>query len=153
LSEVLLKCSTLNDFYGTNIYGIFPVAKHIVSINIDSRLNSGDAHLVNEIAIGHGVLHKKTGKQYSFYSFASKYCSHHNGNGFPIFDSYVEKLLKYYRQKDGFFNFRNEDLRDYPTFKAAILAFQKAYSLESFTLKQIDQYLWQLGKEKFPNKY
>jgi hypothetical protein len=153
LSEVLLKCSTLNDFYGTNIYGVFPVAKHIVSLNIDSRLTNGDEQLVNDIARGHGVMNKKTGKELHLFSFATKYCSHHNDKDFPIYDSYVEKLLIYYQRKDGFFNFRNGELRDYPTFKAAILAFQKAYSLESFSLKQIDQYLWQLGKEMFPKKY
>jgi hypothetical protein len=153
LSEVLLKSSTLNDFYGTNIYGVFPVAKHIVSLNIDSRLTNGDEQLVIDIARGHGVVNKGTGKELHLFSFATKYCSHHNDKDFAIYDSYVEKLLIYYQRKDGFFNFRNGELRDYPTFKAAILAFQKAYSLGAFTLKQIDQYLWQLGKEKFPKKY
>lgn len=31
-----------------------------------------------------------------------------------------------------------------------LLDFQKNYGLEDFNLKQIDKYLWQLGKEKFP---
>jgi hypothetical protein len=153
LSEVLLKCSTLNDFYNTNIYRVFPVAKHIASLDMDSRLASGDENLVDDIARGHGVVNKKSGKEKHLFSFATKYCSHHNEQDFPIFDSYVEKLLTYYQQKDGFFNFRNGELRDYPTFKAAILTFQKAYSLEEFSLKQIDQYLWQLGKDMFPNKH
>ncbi|MEG1926938.1 MAG: hypothetical protein RR415_14475, partial [Ruthenibacterium sp.] len=70
ISDVLLKAATLNDFYSTNIYSVFPVAKHIVDMNIDKRLNSGDITLVDEIQ-------KVTisGKEKHFYSFATKYCS------------------------------------------------------------------------------
>lgn len=51
LNGILIKCSVLNDFYSTNIFKVFPVAKHIQSINnIDDRLSSGDVELVNEIA-------------------------------------------------------------------------------------------------------
>ena len=42
LSEVLIKCSSLNDFYGTNIYNVYTLAKHIVNLNIDARLADGD---------------------------------------------------------------------------------------------------------------
>ena len=34
-----------------------------------------------------------------------------------------------------------------------LLDFQKKYGLEDFNLKQIDKYLWQLGKEKFSKNY
>jgi len=53
-------------------------------------------------------------------------------------------------KKDGFAAFRNADLRDFPLFKQAILQFRAFYKQEEFSLKQIDQYLWQLVKEKFP---
>ncbi len=43
LDEVLVKVATLNDFYSTNIYNIFVVAKHILGIaNIDKRLANGE---------------------------------------------------------------------------------------------------------------
>ena len=32
ISEILIKSSALNDFYSTNIFSIFPVAKHIHSL-------------------------------------------------------------------------------------------------------------------------
>lgn len=38
IEEILIKASSLNDFYSTNIYSIFPVAKHILNLNIDERL-------------------------------------------------------------------------------------------------------------------
>lgn len=51
ISDILLKVATLNDFYSTNIFSIFPVAKHILSLDIDERLKRGDIFLVNEIKI------------------------------------------------------------------------------------------------------
>lgn len=40
----------------------------------------------------------------------------------------------------------------YPFYIEAIKAFQKKYKLEQYNLKQIDKYLWQLGKHYF-NRY
>ena len=148
ISDILLKVATLNDFYSTNIFSVYPVAEHILSLRIDERLKQGDVTLVNEIqnVTINGVTRK-------FYSFSTKYCSHHNPNEYPIYDSYVEKVLKYFRKTDKFSKFKNADLKDYQKFKNIIIAFREYYDLEEFNLKEIDQYLWQLGKEYFPNKY
>ena len=89
----------------------------------------------------------------NFYSFATKYCSHHNPIEYPIYDSYVEKVLKYFRKKDKFADFKNADLKDYQHFKQILLTFRSYYGLEEFNIKEIDQYLWQLGKEYFPKNY
>ena len=111
-------------------------------------MRQGDVTLVKEIqnVTINGVTRK-------FYSFSTKYCSHHNPNEYPIYDSYVEKVLKYFRKTDKFSKFKNADLKDYQKFKNIIIAFREYYDLEEFNLKEIDQYLWQLGKEYFPNKY
>ena len=148
ISDILLKVATLNDFYSTNIFSVYPVAEHILSLKIDERLRQGDVTLVNEIqnVTINGVTRK-------FYSFSTKYCSHHNSKEYPIYDSYVEKVLKYFRKTDKFSNFKNADLKDYQKFKNIIIAFREYYGLDEFNLKEIDQYLWQLGKEYFPNKY
>lgn len=148
ISDILLKVATLNDFYSTNIFSVYPVAQHILSLTIDERLQSGDVTLVNDIQ---KVTIK--GIQKNFYSFATKYCSHHHPLAYPIYDSYVEKVLKHFRKVDQFEKFKNADLKDYTKFKNIILAFRDYYGLEQFNLKQIDQYLWQLGKEYFPNNY
>ena len=50
IDDVLIKVSSLNDFYSPNIFSPFKVAKHIISLNIDDRLAAGDVTLVNEIA-------------------------------------------------------------------------------------------------------
>lgn len=86
----MIKSCLLNDFYSTNIFDIFTVSKHIITVpNIDERLKNGDLSLVGEIA----KVQMKDGNIRNFYSFASKYCSHHNVKAFPIFDSFIEKML------------------------------------------------------------
>ena len=144
IEGILLKVSTLNDFYSTNIFSVFPVAKHILALDIDRRLADGDPTLVDDI--------KAVGRR-NHYSFATKYCSHHNPLEYPIYDYYVDKVLKYFRDLDGFCAFKSEDLKRYPEFKNIVLAFRSYYNLTQYTLKEIDQYLWQLGKEYFLKTY
>ncbi|MEA5096246.1 MAG: hypothetical protein VB128_14935 [Sedimentibacter saalensis] len=145
---VLLKASTLNDFYSTNIFSIYPVAKHICALDIDSRLKAGDVTLVRDIQY---VTIGDTLK--NFYSFASKYCSHHNPLDYPIYDSYVDEVLRYFRNRDNFSDFQDADLKDYVKFKGILIDFRAFYSLDKYNLKQIDQYVWQLGKDYFPKNY
>ena len=104
-----------------------------------------DNHSIENIIIKCSALN-------DFYSFASKYCSHHRPDIYPIYDSYVHKLLKYFRDRDGFTKFKEADLKTYQSYTDVILAFRKFYGLDSFTVKEIDKYLWQLGKEAF-NRY
>lgn len=148
LNEILIKCSCLNDFYSTNIFLIYPVAKNIYDLKIDQRLKDGDASLVNDIA---NV--EISGKQKYFYSFASKYCSHHNAVKFPIYDYFVEKMLMYFKKKDKFAKFVKDDLKDYIKFRNVLLEFKKFYDIDEFNLRDIDKYLWIAGKEYFPKKY
>lgn len=148
LNEILIKCSCLNDFYSTNIFLIYPVARNIYDLKIDQRLKDGDASLVNDIA---NV--EISGKQKYFYSFASKYCSHHNAVKFPIYDYFVEKMLMYFKKKDKFAKFVKDDLKDYIKFRNVLLEFKKFYDIDEFNLRDIDKYLWIAGKEYFPKKY
>ena len=153
LEDVLLKVATLNTFYSTNIYNVFAVARHIVDLKIDERLSQGDDSLVMDIASGHGVVNKRGGKEIHFYSFATKYCSHHCPQVYPIYDSFVEDFLVYLSKVDGFALFPREALRDINIFKQTLIKLRDYYGLQEFNLKEIDQYLWQYGKEKFPKPY
>lgn len=150
ISDILLKVSTLNDFYSTNIFNVYPVAQRILSLDIDVRLNDGDPTLVADIQ-----RVTVSNVERNFYSFASKYCSHHNPKDFPIYDSYVDNVLCYFRNLKQLpeFRFKNEDLKDYIKFKEILRAFKSCFGLDKFNLKQIDRYLWQLGKDYFPKKY
>ena len=145
MTEVLLKASVLNDFYSTNIFSVYSVAKHILSIqDLDLRLKNGDLSLVGELQ---KVIISGTEK--NFYSFATKYCSHHNPEMFPIYDSYVDKVLWAFNKAYSFSKFTRTELRDYAEFKRVLLDFQSKFELTGFTIRELDQYLWLLGKEHF----
>ena len=148
LNEILIKCSCLNDFYSTNVFLIYPVAKKIYDMKIDDRLRKGDPTLVNDIA---NV--KISNKDKFFYSFASKFCSHHNAIEFPIYDYFVDKMLWYFQKNDKFSNFKKNDLKDYTIFKNVLNDFKKFYDIDNYNLRDIDKYLWIAGKEYFPKKY
>ena len=124
VEHVLLKVSALNDFYSTNIYDTFTVAKHILKHNIDDDLHSNNHRVVNKIS---KVSIKE--KEKNFYSFASKYCSHHKPESFPIYDSFVDKMLMHYKKADKFYTFKKDDLKNYERFIEIIRKFQGFYHL------------------------
>jgi hypothetical protein len=148
IEHILLKVSALNDFYSTNIFDTYSVAKHILNINIDAQLIENDYSLVNNIA----KISIK-GRTRNFYSFASKYCSHHKPTHYPIFDSFVEKMLLHFKSVDNFNGFNKGDLKKYEHFIKIIKSFQCFYGLERFSLREIDVFLWLAGKEWFPRNY
>ena len=149
INDILLKSSTLNDFYSTNIFNTYAVAKHILAIpNLDNRSKQGDISLVDEIK----EVTMSDGKKRDFYSFATKYCSHHNPNFFPIYDSYVDKILVALNKVYPFSTFKHKELKNYQRFNEVLLDFNKTFGLDNFSLKDLDTYLWLLGKEIFPKK-
>lgn len=143
LEDVLIKCSALNDFYSTNIFDVHSMAKHIYHLNIDERLKRMDYSLINDIATV-----EISWKPHNFYSFATKYCSHHRPEKYAIYDNYVEKVLVTMnrRESEPFAYFKKEGLKNYETYMYVIQAFRQHFGLSQFSIKQLDQYLWQLGK-------
>ncbi|GHV69323.1 hypothetical protein FACS1894199_17810 [Bacteroidia bacterium] len=149
--DVLIKVCALKDIYGIFILSPLSVAQHIVKLNnIDTRLLQGDTTLVNELA-----LIEIGGTKKNFYSFASKYCSRHNPQAYPIFDSFVKKVLMYFQKEDNFYTrtFKQEELKVYIKFIDILQHFKQYYKLDKYDFKQLDKYLWQVGREYFPNKY
>lgn len=149
IEDVLIKVCSLNDFYSTNIFSPFSVAKHIVELSIDDKLEMEDLTIVNKIA----NVKMPGDKKRNFYSFATKYCSHHKPNIYPIYDSFAEKMLCHFKKIDKFHNFNKYDLKDYETFKNIIQKFSDYYGLDDYDLKKIDKYLWLKGKEHFAKNY
>ena len=68
IEDVLVKVSVLNDFYSTQIFSVYPVAKHILNLHIDERLAAGDVTLVNEIA----SVTMESGVEKHFYILCNK---------------------------------------------------------------------------------
>lgn len=144
IHHVLLKVSALNDFYSTNIFDTHSVAKHIIEIGVSERVAAGDIGVVDEMA-----QMKIGGKPRKFYSFASKYCNHHYPEAFPIYDNYVDKMLRHFRRVDSFAEFRRDDLKNYVRFVEIVKLFRSSYELDHFSLREVDIYLWLAGKEEF----
>ena len=144
-AEVLLKVTVLNAFYSTRILAkdLLAVAERIVELNPGNRIAEGDTSLVNELAVV-----SVAGKNWEFYSFASKYCSQHNPDKFPIYDGYVDEMLWHFRLVDKFAKFKRKELKNYPRFVVVVHAFKEFYELKE-SLRWIDRYLWFNGREIF----
>ncbi|MBR3281596.1 MAG: hypothetical protein IKI57_07190 [Clostridia bacterium] len=149
LNGILIKVTLLNTFYGTNIKDVYTVAKHILECNIDVSLNKGDEAIIDKIANVTFVDKNNKQKTMRLYSFATKYCSFHKPDFYPMYDSYLEKLLRYFRDEYKFDNFKTEDLKNYSKYKQILERFKKHYQINNYSVKEIDEYLWQLGKKEF----
>ena len=187
--HVFIKVCTLNTVYSTNIWPshLVPITKLIVSqgcrgLNFDKRLADKKLKLGEEIDLElvNDLGNKKikteddneddNGRRH--YSFATKYCSFHNPEVYPIYDSYVRKMLIELQKQNNFLLKVKEPhkiqkrktkksqkivltqgiLEDYEKFYKVHKEFRKHYKLGEFssekkhTLKEIDQYLWLTGK-------
>lgn len=148
LENVLLKVVTLNSLYATNIYATYQVAEHIHQLNIDGQLDQllkdGRPDAVTKIArvqLGE--------KEFNFYSFATKYCSWHSPEAYPIYDSYVEWLLWKYRKQHEFATYTRNDTGDYVQFREIVVKFQEFYGLSTYHFKDIDKFLWLSSREYY----
>lgn len=145
-SRVLLKVVALNSLYSTRILAVLKLAHHIADQGpaLDAALAAGSPDAVQAIArIGNGD------RDFTFYSFATKYCNWHKPNLYPIYDSRVDKYL-WFLKKEGLFQSQalsqQQDLHSYPQFCLAMTAFREQFGLGSFTFKQIDKFLWSQGE-------
>ncbi|MEI0558353.1 hypothetical protein [Brachyspira intermedia] len=145
---IYLKVKLLNQFYSTNIYDIIPVVEKILNANIDDKLEYEyeSKNLVDSIRM---IKFRENKKTWDLYSFTTKYLSFHKPNYYPIYDSYISKLLCNYK-KQGIINFKN--LRDYSEFKNIITDLRKMLNLENHSYKDFDLYLWMFAKEHLNNK-
>ncbi|MBQ7853372.1 MAG: hypothetical protein IJ352_02775 [Muribaculaceae bacterium] len=150
VSEVLIKCLVLNDFYsaGVRSIDIQKMAEHIVSCNIDNGLKNGDWSVVDKIS--------KCGNR-NYYSFATKYCNWHNQTNYPVYDSFVDDVLWALNKNKCLFKYRH-NLKSYSEYGKALKSLVNIYNLQSVmsdnykykvNYKILDKYLWLLGKNFF----
>lgn len=137
LQNVLVKVSCLNDFYSTNIRDTYSVAKVIYQLNIDRRLQNDDLTLVDDIV---SAIEKNCKSGRREYSFATKYCSFHRPDVYPIFDSRNEKVLRYYRKDISISPFTLR--KSYKDYVKIINKYREIFGLECFSYKEIDRFNW-----------
>jgi hypothetical protein len=147
IDDILIKIYTLNAAYSASIFWPIDVAKNILDMKIDNDLRAGDLAVVDKIRTGHGVRNRQ-GAEINFYSFATKYCSFHNPDKYPLFDSNVKRALIYFKEHcTEQFTFNNTDLGVYKAFVDIIRKFQETFYLQDSALRDIDKYLYLIGRE------
>jgi hypothetical protein len=146
--QVYMKAVALNALYSTQIPlynpevpSLWEVADHIVSGKIDDLLDSGSPEAVSKVA-----AIDVEGKHHRFnYSFATKYCSWHRPDVYPIFDSRVNEYLWHLKKLGTIPIAKRNDLWDYPEFKKIVNEFRERFGLEGFSYKVTDKFLYREG--------
>jgi hypothetical protein len=154
-AHVLLKVTTLNDLYSTQIplYSkriptVWQVVDHIVALRIDSALDLGSSDLVYNVA----RIEIPNDKVHYNYSFATKYCNWHRPDFYPIYDSCVDEYLWHLMNQGLIDRFERQSLKVYPSLKAVVTKLRDRYGLAEFDFKQIDKYLYMKGAELLASK-
>jgi hypothetical protein len=147
-AHVLLKVTTLNDLYSTQIprYSeriptLWQVVDHIVSLKIDPALDLGSLDLAYNIA---KIEIPNKGIHYN-YSFATKYCSWHKPEVYPIYDACVDEYLWHLRNQGWIDRFERQSLKVYPKLKEIVTKFRDSFGPGKFTFKEIDKFLFLEG--------
>ena len=140
--HVLLKVAALNSLYATNIYAIHALTRLIQEADLDTHLAARSPKAVTVI-----TTLTAGGKVRRNYSFATKYCSWHDADHYPIFDSAVECALFRYKKRDKFDSFTYDELRDYTRFIQVLDRFRTRYELQNFSFKEFDKFLWSRGSD------
>jgi hypothetical protein len=93
--HVLLKVLALNKLYNTRVRDIDVeiLARHIAGLGIDPLIAEGSSSTVERITHCDNLR--------NYFSFATKYCSWHNPDAYPIYDTRVDECLWSYKKQDG----------------------------------------------------
>ena len=144
IKHILTKVVLLNGLYNTNVFAVVDMAYNIQEQSPDDLLRNGSAEVVDKIA--HLTIRGKTRRHYSF---ATKYCSWHYPEMYPIYDNLVERLIWNYRKQFNFEIFQRSDLVNYERYRNILRSFISYFSLQDFTFKEIDRFLWSYAKELY----
>jgi len=138
-AHVLLKVLALNSRYSAQVrdIDIETLARHIAGLSIDPQLAEGSASTVHLITHCGNLRH--------YFSFATKYCSWHNPDAYPIYDRNVDACLWSYKKENSFAKFQHQDLWDYARLRDVVTEFRTFFKLDSFNFKAIDKFLWSQG--------
>jgi hypothetical protein len=143
--HVLLKVVALNRLYSTQIFAVYDMARHIHGMGetVDRALETGDPRIVEMIA---EVQIASNQKIRNCFSFASKYCSLHRPDAYPIYDSRVYRYLRYLESRDNFKMCVKRAAWTYSEFKVDIEQLRVRYGLDAYTFKQLDKFFWTHGE-------
>jgi hypothetical protein len=137
----LLKVAAVNALYGTNLYAITRMAKHVAGVLAGTDLVAAGPELVERLADLPAAEGQKRKRRH--YSFASKFAHFFLGEErFPIMDSYALAMLKRHLGRRQYLD--NKDHR----YGAFVHTFQQLKRWSGFpgSNRQLDRYLWLAGE-------
>lgn len=141
-TDIYIKASLLNNAYHTGIKDkdLHILCKHIASIdNLDSLIDKGNFSAVLQIGLTPSSIN-------NCFSFASKYCSWHNPDAFPIMDRFSRgSLYSFCSIKNH--KIKKRDLYDYFRYVEIYQQFISLCDFHNISYKDIDKFLWLYGKE------
>ncbi|GHO89165.1 hypothetical protein [Dictyobacter formicarum] len=132
MDSTLLKVVAINQLYGTQIYMVVPMARHVTEV---MRAADGleDTELVEQIAAFSGRKHL---------SFASKFAHFFiHMERFPIYDSFARKMVAHHL---GAYGRAIGTTSPYKAFVENIERLKQRAAL-SCSNKELDRYLWLAG--------
>lgn len=146
--KTLMRVTRLNALYHTHLSreDIEKISEFLSEAGLDfeNEILAGKIDAVKEIT-DHVAVNR--------FVFATKYCSFVNPKDYPIYDSLVAKALTYYVRKEPFLvqnpkpNFEKiRKERNYQQFKHIVGEFIRQYNLAACSYKDIDKFLWLVGK-------
>jgi hypothetical protein len=137
----LLKVVAVNGLYGTNLYAITRMAKHVADILAGTEAIAAGPELVERLADLPATEGQKRKRHH--YSFASKFAHFFlNEERFPIMDSYAVTMLKRHLGRRHY----SEDTAH--RYTAFVRHFQELKRLSGFSgrNRELDRYLWLAGE-------
>ena len=120
---------------------MFDVANHIKTPEIDDALERQEPDLVDKVA---SIEVPEKGKRNN-YSFATKYCSWHDQQAYPIWDSRVEEYLVHLCKVGVVQPFKRAKLWRYAEFKSVVSDFRTSLGLTRFSFKSLDKFMFREG--------
>ena len=150
-----VKCVLLDKFYSTNVKHIDKLVEHYIELEttrstrgksyFKQQIKSKNIKFVDELK----VVKVNEDDVKNLLSFSSKYCRRYAPLDFPIYDTIVRDLLKYYLYKTNFWGGEPpKDWEDnYEQYKQVVDKFIETYPfVKNYMI--FDRYLWALGKQK-----
>lgn len=160
INGVIAKISIINQIYSTRVKNIdtYWLAKHITnngekleeciaSKDLDSRITA-----VSIIADSKKSSDERISQMNNHYSFATKYCSFHKPEKFPIYDSYISAVVKANADKGICGKVTNiTSFNSYGKLCESLEQLRECFekTLKKISVKMFDQFLWLYFKEKF----
>ena len=136
----LVKVTTLNALYGTQVYAVVRMAEHVRRVMADCSAASKEADLVERLANLPVVTGSERKRRHI--SFASKFAHFFvDATKFPLFDQYAAVALAAHLGKA---NLSESPARPYIAYAADCT---KLRELAGFTgtIRELDHYLWLTG--------